>query len=254
MKAKKSLGQHFLNDTDLAIRIVEALSLGTKNVLEVGPGPGVLTHFLSQKSTDFNIKLIELDRRFAARLKTDFPDLADGVEEGDVLQQNWSTLFESNFQVIGNFPYNISSQIVFKVIENFDRVDHLVGMFQREMAHRICSEPGSKAYGVISVLTQLYYEAEVLFDLPPSAFDPPPKVHSSVIVLRRKTGELDIPYKAVRRMVKMAFSQRRKKLSNALKTEPVTAMSVFAKFADKRAEALSVADFILLTKENVRNE
>jgi len=254
MKAKKSLGQHFLNDTDLAIKIVEALRPETKNVLEVGPGPGVLTHFINQKREHFNIKLIELDRRFAANLKTEYPDLADGIEEGDVLQQNWTALFPENFQVIGNFPYNISSQIVFKIIENYERVDFMVGMFQKEMAHRICSPPGKKTYGVISVLTQLFYETEVLFDLPPTAFNPPPKVDSSVIVLRRKEVSLEVPYKAIRRLVKMAFSQRRKMLSNALKTEPVSEMPVFADFASKRAEALSVQDFILLTKENLKND
>ncbi len=254
MKAKKALGQHFLNDMELARQIVEALSVDTKNVLEVGPGPGVLTQFLYASRSDYNIKLVELDSRFAKSLKTDFPYFANSIEEGDVLQQNWTELFEKNFQVIGNFPYNISSQIVFKIIENHERVDFMVGMFQKEMAHRICSIPSKKSYGVISVLAQLFYETKVLFDLPPSAFTPPPKVFSSVIVLKRKKVKIDVSYKAIRRLVKMAFSQRRKKLSNALKNEPVTEMPVFVDFAGKRAEELSVDDFVLLTKANLKND
>lgn len=237
----------------IAQQIVEALEPQTKNVLEVGPGPGVLTQYLYASRDTFQIKLVELDKRFAARLKTDYPDLADHIEEGDVLQQNWNDLFEGNFQVIGNFPYNISSQIVFKIIEHNKQVDYMVGMFQKEMAHRICSVKSKKTYGVISVLTQLFYETKLLVDIPPSAFDPPPKVHSSVIILKRRKETLDVSYKAVRRLVKMAFSQRRKKLSNALKTEPVAVMPVFAQFADKRAEDLSGEDFILLTKANLED-
>lgn len=233
---------------------MESLSSDTKNVLEVGPGPGVLTQFLYASRETFTIKLIELDHRFAGSLKVDYPDFADAIEEGDVLQQNWTALFDGNFQVIGNFPYNISSQIVFKIIENNERVDRMVGMFQKEMAHRICSNPGKKSYGVISVLTQLYYETELLFEIPPESFSPPPKVHSSVISLHRRKEKLDVEYKAIRRLVKMAFSQRRKKLSNALKNEPITEMPVFIEFAGKRAEELSVEDYILLTKANQKND
>jgi len=250
VRSKKSLGQHFLLDLNMAHNIVEALDDKPKAVLEVGPGPGVLTKFLIQKSELFDLRFVELDTNLYGRLKNQFPKFADRFWEGDVLKQDWEQLFPETFQVIGNFPYNISSQIVFKIIEHKDRVDAMVGMFQKEMAERICSPVGKKSYGVITVLTQLYYEAELLYVIPPEAFDPPPKVHSAVIKLRRKKLDPDVKYKEFARFVKKAFSQRRKKIKNALKGELVIEKGVFQPFQSLRAENLSVEDYILLVNNN----
>lgn len=247
LRPLKSLGQHFLIDDDAAFQIVNALSLEPPRIMEIGPGPGVLTEILNSNKY-IESKFVELDKRMVEYLHSRFPDLGDRIINKDVLRLDWSEVFEQEFQIVGNLPYNISTQIVFKMLEHRDRVPLLVGMFQREMAKRICADPGNKTYGVITVLTQLYYDVEYLFELPPSSFDPPPKVHSAVIRLKRKKSLPEVDHKAFRTVVKKAFSQRRKKLRNALSGEKFIEREEVKDFMQKRAEELSVDDFIYLTK------
>ncbi|MEX1189882.1 MAG: 16S rRNA (adenine(1518)-N(6)/adenine(1519)-N(6))-dimethyltransferase RsmA [Bacteroidia bacterium] len=243
VKAKKFLGQHFLRDLGIAKDIALALSGETvkRQVIEVGPGMGVLTQFLLER--DFDLRVVELDRDSVAYLKENFPALKDRIIEGDFLEMDLSTLLNSTGAVIGNFPYNISSQILFHCLDYKESVQEIVGMFQKEVAERIASKHGSKVYGIISVLLQTYYETEYLFTVDEHVFSPPPKVKSAVIRLRRKENvELSIPYPFFRNVVKTAFNQRRKTLRNALK--PITQGKEFSHpFLDKRAEQLSISDF-----------
>lgn len=244
VRAKKFLGQHFLKDENIARKIVDSLSPGISNVLEVGPGTGVLTKYLIEKNYS-SFKAIELDRESAAYLKANF-SLGNNLIHNNFLRTDISALFDDTFAIIGNFPYNISSQIFFKVIENRERVTECVGMIQREVALRMVSKPGSKDYGILNILLQAWYDIELLFTVPPQVFVPPPKVTSAVVKLtRNSTVDLGCDPKLFTAVVKTAFNQRRKTLHNALK--PLTVYN--GEFAGKRAEQLSIAEFVKLTND-----
>jgi 16S rRNA (adenine1518-N6/adenine1519-N6)-dimethyltransferase len=244
VRAKKHLGQHFLKDENIALKIAESLSPGVENVLEIGPGTGVLTKYLVEKNyTSF--KAIELDRESAAYLQTAFT-LGQNLIHADFLRTNISELFDGSFAIIGNFPYNISSQIFFKVVDNRDRVTECVGMIQREVAQRMVSKPGSKDYGILCILLQVWYNIELLFTVPPQVFVPPPKVTSAVVKLtRNNVTDLGCDPKFFTTVVKTAFNQRRKTLHNALK--PLADYN--GEFAGKRAEQLSIGEFVKLTND-----
>jgi 16S rRNA (adenine1518-N6/adenine1519-N6)-dimethyltransferase len=245
VRAKKHLGQHFLKDDNIAGRIADSLSGIQKNVLEVGPGTGVLTKFLVLKGID-RLKVIEVDRESVNYLRIHFPELGEGLIEGDFLKADLGNLFQGPMAVIGNFPYNISSQIFFKVLDYRDSVTEVVGMVQQEVAQRIAAPHGSKTYGILSVLLQAWYTTEYLFTVPASVFVPPPKVTSAVIRLTRNaTTELGCDPVLFKSVVKTAFNQRRKTLHNALK--PIADYN--GGYAGKRAEQLSVDDFKQLTME-----
>ncbi|MBT8321884.1 MAG: 16S rRNA (adenine(1518)-N(6)/adenine(1519)-N(6))-dimethyltransferase RsmA, partial [Eudoraea sp.] len=227
VRAKKHLGQHFLKDEHIAHKIANTLSLKKcQNVLEIGPGTGVLTRFLLQQ--DIHLAVMEIDRESVAFLQKEFPILHPelrpqmhklAIHEADFLKTDLATLFPGeSFAITGNFPYNISSQIVFKTLENRDRIPEFSGMFQKEVAKRICEKKGSKSYGILSVLTQAFYEANYLFTVHPEVFDPPPKVQSGVILLTRKEPyQLDCNEVLFFKVVKAAFNHRRKTLRNSLK-------------------------------------
>lgn len=242
---KKSLGQHFLKDENIIHKIVDALKEESfQNLLEVGPGAGALTQHLIQMPA-ISFKAVELDDEKVQYLKQTFPVLT-----GNIIHKSFLDIdppFDEPFVVIGNFPYNISTQILFKVLEWKDQVPVVVGMFQKEVAQRAAAKEGSKVYGVLSVLVQAYYSVEYLFDVTPGCFNPPPKVMSGVIKLRRKTEALNVKSdRAFWVLVKTAFNQRRKTMRNAVKslfTAEVLADDIF----NKRAEALTVEDFAALT-------
>jgi 16S rRNA (adenine1518-N6/adenine1519-N6)-dimethyltransferase len=246
VRAKKHLGQHFLKDLNIAQRIVDGLSGhdGYDRVLEIGPGMGVLTQFLLPK-TSFNTYVIEIDTESVAYLEKHYPDLAPRIIAGDFLKFNPGEYFPDKFAIIGNFPYNISSQIFFRALEIRDRIPEIVCMLQKEVAQRIASPPGNKDYGILSVLLQAFYDIDYLVSVPPGAFDPPPKVNSGVIRLRRNAvTALACDEKMFFRVVKTAFNQRRKTLRNALK--PVGEIPDHP-LLNKRAEQLSVDEFVTLT-------
>jgi len=248
VKAKKHLGQHFLNDENIALKIVESLVDVCKapTVLEIGPGMGVLTKYLLPK--DFTLYAIDVDAESVEYLKKHYPTLGNRVLLADFLQMNIPATFASQLAIIGNFPYNISSQIVFKILENKELIPCMAGMFQKEVAERICAGPGGKEYGILSVLTQAYYNLEYLFTVPEHVFTPPPKVKSGVMRMVRKDVAPDINEKMLYRVVKAAFNQRRKKLRNAIAQFGVSDNILQPSgYADKRAEQLSVNDFINLT-------
>ena len=243
---KKSLGQHFLNDISIAKKIVKSLS-PCQNILEIGPGTGILTQFLINKNN--NLKLVEIDNESVSYLISELKIDKNIIYNQDFLNLNLSKLFENNnFSIIGNFPYNISSQIVFKIIENRKLIPEMCGMFQYEVAERICENEGSKKYGIISVITQAFYETKLLFEVSNNFFSPPPKVNSAVILLKRKKNlKIDCDEKLFFKIVKLSFQQRRKTLRNSLKqinlTENLREHTIF----DKRPEQLSVDQFIDLT-------
>ncbi len=285
VRAKKSLGQHFLTDQDIARRIVDALQ--GSPVLEVGPGMGVLTKYLipqlagqalepgrvhsrfaaaeyglsstpapatevteQSPTVSPRLKAIEIDKESVAYLKKHFPELGDGLIEGDFLKMDLQGLFPGQFSIIGNFPYNISSQIFFKIIDNRDLVPEVVCMIQKEVAERIAEKPGTKTYGILSVFLQAWYDIEYLFTVGSGAFNPPPKVQSAVIRLTRNSRtELGCDEKLFKTIVKTAFGQRRKTLRNSLK--PIYAdrslSGAEGPVFDLRPERLSVEDFIDLT-------
>ena len=259
VKAKKYLGQHFLKDEGIAQQIAETLSFkGYNYVLEIGPGTGVLTKYLLRNEID--LVVMDLDSESIVYLNQSFPlehpKVLEGkgsfkVLEADFLKQDLSTLFQNEqFAITGNFPYNISTQIVFKMLELKEHVPEFTGMFQKEVAKRICSKEGSKSYGILSVLTQAFYEAEYLFTVHPQVFDPPPKVQSGVLRLTRKTDlSLNCDEKLLRRVVKTAFNQRRKTLRNSLKTLELSNILKEDTIFDQRPEQLAVADFIELTQK-----
>lgn len=254
-RAKKSLGQHFLTDQFLAQNIVSALSAKEHDhVLEVGPGQGVLTQYLIK--SDFDFKAIELDDQLVPFLKKKFPVLEDKIIHLDFLKANLDQTFDGEpFHVIGNFPYNISSQIIFKIIKHRDLVPEMVGMFQKEVAERIVAPPGSKTYGVISVLTQAYYSGRVIYQVPPESFDPPPRVNSAVIILQRnKKEKTDYNPSLFKSVVKTAFKQRRKMLRNSLKSLIPEGTDLGEELLKQRPEQLSVQDFIEITKKIERDE
>jgi len=250
-RTKKSLGQHFLTDLTIAESIANALLLpedsGLK-VLEVGPGQGMLTQFLIKRE-NIDLTLIELDRRLPDYLREHFGELGDRVIEEDILKFDFDEWTDQKVALIGNYPYNISSQILFKVIENRHKVDQMVGMFQKEVAQRIASKEGTKAYGVLSVLTQVFYKVSYLFEVPPTAFVPPPKVDSAVIRLERIHDYDDIlDYALLRKIVKTAFNQRRKKMSNAIKSLDLPLSELSEEVLNQRPDKLSVVEYIELMK------
>jgi 16S rRNA (adenine1518-N6/adenine1519-N6)-dimethyltransferase len=248
VRPKKHLGQHFLKEEAIAQRIAESLTGhgAYAHVLEIGPGTGALTrHLLALQR--WPITCYEVDAESVAYLNTHHPTL--DVRSEDFLRMDPTAVTSGPFAVIGNFPYNISTQIVFKVLEHRDRCTEVVGMFQKEVADRIRAPHGSKTYGITSVLTQAFYEVELLFHVEPGSFIPPPKVRSSVIRMRRNTtAQLPCDEALFFRLVKMAFNQRRKTLSNALKQLPELKGPLPPAYAGQRAEQLSVADFIALTQ------
>ena len=282
VRAKKSLGQHFLVDLTVAQRIVDALRQGDEPgrsflsgparggseaghippaaVLEIGPGMGVLTQYLLQRE-DIDLKLVELDGESVDYLLTHFNGMQGRLYQADYLKLDIHRLFEGPYRVIGNFPYNISSQIFFKILDDKDRIPEVVCMVQKEVAERIAEGPGSKTYGILSVLLQAWYDIEYLFTVEPGAFAPPPKVRSAVIRLRRNgRGELGVDEKSFRNVVKMAFNQRRKMLRGALKplinakasregwSAEQLADFIAQPVFELRAERLGVEDFVELTR------
>lgn len=247
VKPKKYLGQHFLNDENIATKVVDSLSLSNYlNVLEIGPGTGVLTKYLIKKN--INLKLVEIDNESVEFLKTHLSIDPLIILQHDFLKLDLSNIFTENFAIIGNFPYNISTQIIFKVLEYKNSVPELIGMFQKEVAERICEKKGSKKYGILSVLTQTYYDTKYLFSVPASVFTPPPKVISAVIRLVRKE-QIDINYneKLFFKVVKLSFQQRRKTLRNSLKSFNLSDILREDAIFDLRPEQLSVRDFIYIT-------
>jgi 16S rRNA (adenine1518-N6/adenine1519-N6)-dimethyltransferase len=249
VRPKKSLGQHFLHDQSIAQQIVAALKLKepNPNVLEIGPGMGVLTQYLL-KDSETNLKVIEIDRDSVAYLKKHYPGLKGRIIEGDFIEVPIHDIFQGKFSIIGNFPYNISSQIFFKTLKHLDQVDQVVCMLQKEVADRIAAPPGSKTYGILSVLLQAYYNIHFLFKVPPGAFTPPPKVMSAVIRLERNdVKELKCDHAFFVQVVKQAFNTRRKTLRNALKNLNLPAEIAALPLMDKRAEQLSVKEFEGLT-------
>lgn len=249
VRAKKHLGQHFLTDQNIARNIVDSLSFeGYKKVLEVGPGMGVLTKFLLEK--DSEIYVAEIDQESIVYLKKHYPKLEEQHFVGDFLKINIPEVFNEELAVIGNFPYNISSQILFKIIDNFQFVPEMSGMFQKEVAERTAAKPRTKDYGILSVLVQAYYDVEYLFTVHENVFNPPPKVKSGVIRITRNQKDglagNEILFKQI---VKAGFGQRRKKMSNALKVLGIPENMKSHPFLDIRAEELSVADFIAFTNE-----
>lgn len=248
MELKKSLGQHFLHDIsvlELIQSAVESLQ-PIETMIEVGPGMGALTEYLVEIPCQRYV-LIEKDDRFVEELPKKYPKIEKNIVHQDVLTFDFSILGNKNISVIGNFPYNISNLIVFWMIEHVDYVQNSVGMFQKEVAMRIASSHGKKDYGILSVLTQSLYEVEYLFDIAPESFDPPPKVVSGVIRMRR-LSEPKANYTQLKRLVKAAFNQRRKMLSNSLKSLQITDMNVYEKYKSLRPEQLSVEDFCELSK------
>jgi 16S rRNA (adenine1518-N6/adenine1519-N6)-dimethyltransferase len=254
VKPKKSLGQHFLNDTNIAQKIVGSLTGhgAYDSVLEVGPGTGVLTQFLLKQ--DFkNFKVVEIDHFAISVLLERFPELEGRLFHADFLKFDMDAYLSGRFAVIGNFPYNISTQIMFRVLEMRDRVPEVVGMFQKEVAQRIASPPGGKQYGILSVLLKAWYDVELLFEVPPQVFFPPPKVQSAVIRIKRNAEEtLGCDEDLFVKVVKAGFNQRRKTLRNALKAVGFQHIDPNDPILDRRAETLSVAEFVTLTNHLLR--
>ena len=247
VRAKKYLGQHFLKDLGIARDIAHSLSLNNySKVLEVGPGMGVLTQFLIPLNTETFV--IEIDKESVSYLKKHYPELDNHLIEGDFLKLPLQEIFKEPIAIIGNFPSPISSQILFKAVDHKDLIPEIVGMFQKEVAERVVSPPGSKKYGIISVLLQCYYDVEYLFTVDETVFDPPPKVKSAVIRLRRNDRDkLDCDEKKFIQVVKTAFGQRRKTLRNALKSLNLVDENTASQYLSLRAEQLSVEDFMNLT-------
>lgn len=249
VRAKKHLGQHFLTDENIAQKIVEGLSLNNyTKILEVGPGMGVLTKYLLEKEAE--IFVAEIDTESVAYLKNHYPKLQENHFTGDFLKINIAETFGDQVAVIGNFPYNISSQILFKIIDFYENVPEMVGMFQKEVAERTAAVPRTKDYGILSVLVQALYDVKYLFTVHENVFNPPPKVKSGVIRLTRNPKEglagNEVLFKQI---VKAGFNQRRKKLSNSLKVLEIPESLKNHPFLDQRAEELSVQDFISFTNE-----
>ena len=277
VRAKKALGQHFLTDLTVAQKIVAALSQDTggvppetpcvaslrhqdelpavpaagkvRDVLEIGPGMGVLTQYLLKRE-DIDLKLVELDGESVDYLLTHFPGMQGKLYQADYLRLDIHKLFPGSYRVIGNFPYNISSQIFFKILDDKDRVPEVVCMIQKEVAERIAEKPGSKTYGILSVLLQAWYDIDYIMSVGSGAFAPPPKVQSAVIRLRRNgRTELGCDEKQFKTVVKTAFNQRRKTLRNALKPLLPEGFDASDPVFDLRAERLSVEDFVALTRQ-----
>ena len=249
VRAKKALGQHFLTDQSIARTIVDSLTRDNpvRDTLEVGPGMGVLTRYLLERE-DIDLKLVELDSESVEYLLTHFAGMQGRLYEADFLKLDLHSLFPGQYRVIGNFPFNISSQIFFKILDDKDRVPECVCMIQKEVADRIAEKPGSKTYGILSVLLQAWYDIDYIISVGSGAFAPPPKVQSAVIRLRRNgRSELGCDEKLFKQVVKTAFNQRRKTLRNALKPLLREGIDTLDPVFDLRAEKLGVEDFVRLT-------
>ncbi|AXG73827.1 16S rRNA (adenine(1518)-N(6)/adenine(1519)-N(6))-dimethyltransferase RsmA [Flavobacterium arcticum] len=254
VRAKKHLGQHFLKDESIAKNIADALTLeGYDTVLEIGPGMGMLTKYLLEK--ELNTYVIEIDRESVEYLTEHYPKLHGKIISEDFLNYNLDNVFaDVPLAIIGNFPYNISTQIVFRTLQMRDRIPEFAGMFQKEVAERICEKKGSKTYGILSVLVQAFYDAEYLFTVSEDVFIPPPKVKSGVLRLKRKENyHLPCDEKLFFAVVKTAFNQRRKTLRNSLKTYNLSDSLKEESIFDLRPEQLSVEDFIMLTQKIAAN-
>ncbi len=248
VKAKKYLGQHFLTDPNIAKKTVEALHFkGYKKVLEIGPGMGILTQFLLQQK-NIETYVVEIDKESVLYLQKHFPVLEEHIIEGDFLKLNLRDYFNEPFALVGNFPYNISSQILFKTLENSSLIPEFAGMFQKEVAERVTAQHGNKTYGILSVLVQAYYETTYLFTVNENVFNPPPKVKSAVIRLLRKEEKLPCNGHLFKKLVKTTFNQRRKTIRNSLKNLGIANSLKEHKFLNLRPEQLSVQDFIELTQ------
>lgn len=249
VKAKKHLGQHFLTDENIARKIVEGLSYENyNNIMEVGPGMGVLTKYLFEK--EHTTYLAEIDTESIDYLKKNYEKAKEETFVGDFLKQDFEFIKGEQIAIIGNFPYNISSQILFKIIDYYHMVPEMVGMFQKEVAQRTAAVPRTKEYGILSVLVQAYYDVTYLFTVHENVFNPPPKVKSGVIRLTRNPKEGLVGNEVLfKQIVKAGFNQRRKKLSNSLKVLNIPEGLLGHEFFDKRAEELSIHDFISFTQQ-----
>ena len=248
VKPKKSLGQHFLTDENIARSIADTLdNYPNTPILEVGPGMGVLTQYLIAKKHDLTV--VELDHESVEYLQEHFPELEGRIVEKDFLKLDLSELFPGDFCVIGNYPYNISSQIFFKILDYKDRIPCCSGMIQKEVAERMAASPGGKTYGILSVLMQAWYEIEYLFTVPEHVFNPPPKVKSAVIrMTRNRVRQLGCDERLFKQIVKTAFNQRRKTLRNSLRSLVGKECEILSEqIFDERPERLSVQQFIDLT-------
>lgn len=238
---KKALGQHFLNNEEVAYNIVNAIKSENKNILEIGPGMGVLTKYLLEKQ-DLNFSVVEIDDESVVYLHRHYPQLQ--IFATDFLQMNLAQYYSKEVTIIGNFPYNISSQILFKVLDNKDLVTEVVGMFQKEVAERVAAQPGKKMYGILSVLLQAFYDIEYLFTVDENQFTPPPKVKSGVIRITKSCDKnLRSPEPLFKSVVKTAFNQRRKTLRNSLKTFRFKEDYLQNEIFSLRPEQLSVSQF-----------
>ena len=248
VRPKKALGQHFLTDLNIARNIVDAMSDDVNVIVEVGAGMGVLTQYIIEDNLE-KLRVVEIDTESIDYLKKVYPQLGDNLIHGDFLRTDLSKFASEKIGVIGNFPYNISSQIFFQVLKYRDQVDEVVGMIQKEVAERIAAGPGSKTYGILSVLLQAWYDIEYLFTVHENVFNPPPKVKSAVIRMRRNNvTHLDCDEKLFVMAVKQSFNQRRKTLRNSLRSlipQEIIQDEIF----NKRPEQLSVAEFVELTKK-----
>jgi 16S rRNA (adenine1518-N6/adenine1519-N6)-dimethyltransferase len=247
VQPKKNLGQHFLNDKSIALRIASSLTgQGYNTVLEIGPGMGVLTGFLMERGfSDFRV--IEIDNESVHFLQANFPGLKD-IMRGDFLTLDLDSYFDDKLAIIGNFPYNISTQILFKVLKHRDKVVEIAGMLQKEVAERICAGPGSKTYGILSVLLQAFYRTEYLFTVSEHVFSPPPRVKSGVIrLIRNDVKNLDCDENLFVRVVKACFNQRRKTLRNSVRAAFELKREDYSEFG-LRPEQLSVNQFVQLTR------
>jgi len=248
IKAKKKLGQHFLKDKKIAEKIVNSLTnANLDHVLEIGPGMGILSEFLLKK--DYKTSFVEIDNESVEFLRQNFPEMNDKIIHQDFLKMNMLNIQGENIGIIGNFPYNISSQILFRVFENRNRIKELVGMFQLEVAKRVISKPGNKVYGILSVLIQAFYHTNEILTLEPGDFNPPPKVKSMVIRLERNNvKQLDCDEKLFFRIIKATFNHRRKTIRNSLKSL-MNINDFQSEYLGQRPEQLSVEEFVSLTNE-----
>lgn len=246
VRAKKYLGQHFLINNEIAKDIVALISdIEKVSILEIGPGMGILTNFLVEKSQE--VTVIEIDKESINFLKKKIPKLNKKIIEGDFLDVNLNKIFENNFTIIGNFPYNISSQILFKVYENKNIINEIVGMFQKEVAERVAAKKGKKR-GILSVFIQTFFEVEYCFSVNENEFSPPPKVKSGIIKLKRNNRkELNCDNKLYKKIVKTTFNQRRKTIKNSLKSLNLDFGTSIDNLMHLRAESLTVEDFINIT-------
>tara|TARA_B100000508_G_scaffold141097_1_gene146946 strand:- start:39464 stop:40246 length:783 start_codon:yes stop_codon:yes gene_type:complete len=251
VKPKKHLGQHFLVDKNISRKIADSFIgfRGVTNVLEIGPGTGAITQFFVERE-ELNFHVIDLDLESIRYLEDHYPQLDEKIHEADFLKMDFTTVFgDEPFAVVGNFPYNISSQILFKCLENRNQIPEIMGMFQKEVAQRVAESPGSKQYGILSVMLQTYYDIEYCFTVSENVFNPPPKVKSGVIrCTRNRRDELPVDESLYEKVVKSTFNQRRKTIRNGLKTIVDVKELPDHPFLSKRAEKLSVEDFIELTR------